>query len=479
MIIGEWTQDTMREVKLDEQNRVFKINGFLDCGSRANAAAGTFLFECDNPMDMQWGADGAFYLLTYGNGFNVISPDAGMYKWEYVKGKRPPKAVLTTDRTDGPSPLTVNFSSAGSLDEDPGDSIRFEWNFGDGSPISTEPNPTHTYTQRGRFTAVLTVFDSSGEKTSTSTIITSRQHDARRSRVDAPLDGGLFSFGDELAFKVTVTDPEDPSINCNDIQVKFVLGHDTHGHELISRTGCTRLPADRRQRRVARRQRVRRDQAVYTDKGAAGGVPPLTTHQPDPDPPEAPGGRARRHPVRDEHGDQHRRRGGRASRQPRDGDWLQLNGPFNLFQIDSVTFRVADVPPVGMAQPRVAGSPLAAIEVRHGLADRSDRDHREPGLDRQHRGRDGLVQPDVPDRAVRQARAVLRVPVGDRRRDRRQPVQPQLGRVRRQRRDASSRPTAPGDVGGDACRRRWRCRSARRRRSARSRRASRGPTTRA
>ena len=235
VIIGEWTQDTMREVKLDEQNRVLKINGFLDCGSRANAAAGTFLFECDNPMDMQWGADGAFYLLTYGNGFNVISPDAGMYKWEYVKGKRPPKAVLTTDKTDGPSPLTVNFSSAGSLDEDPGDSIRFEWNFGDGSPISTEPNPTHTYTQRGRFTAVLTVFDSSGEKTSTSTIITTGNTTPDGHASTAPLDGGLFSFGDELEFKVTVTDPEDPTISCDDIKVKFVLGHDTHGHELVSR----------------------------------------------------------------------------------------------------------------------------------------------------------------------------------------------------------------------------------------------------
>ena len=88
VIFGEWTQDTLREAKLDEQNRIQKINGFLDCGSRANAAAGTFLFECDNPMDLQFGADGAFYLLTYGNGFNVISPDAGMYKWEYVKGKR-------------------------------------------------------------------------------------------------------------------------------------------------------------------------------------------------------------------------------------------------------------------------------------------------------------------------------------------------------------------------------------------------------
>ena len=129
-------------------------------------------------MDLQFGSDGAFYLLTYGNGFNVISPDAGMYKWEYVKGKRAPKAVLTTDKTDGASPLTVNFSSAGSLDEDPGDSIRYEWDFGDGSPISTEPNPTHVYTQRGRFTAVLTVFDSSGEKTSTSTVITARQHRA-------------------------------------------------------------------------------------------------------------------------------------------------------------------------------------------------------------------------------------------------------------------------------------------------------------
>ena len=44
-----------------------------------------------------------------------------MYKWEYVKGQRAPKAVLTTDKTDGASPLTVNFSSAGSLDEDPGE----------------------------------------------------------------------------------------------------------------------------------------------------------------------------------------------------------------------------------------------------------------------------------------------------------------------------------------------------------------------
>ena len=109
--------------------------------AQAHRRAAPFPFECDNPMDMQFGADGSFYLLTYGDGFFNVNPDAGMYRWDYVKGQRAPKAVLTADKTDGPSPLTVNFSSAGSLDADPGDSIRFEWDFGDGSPISTEPEP--------------------------------------------------------------------------------------------------------------------------------------------------------------------------------------------------------------------------------------------------------------------------------------------------------------------------------------------------
>ena len=69
---------------------MFKINNTLDCGELGTG----FLFECDSPMDMQFGADGAFYLLTYGDGFFNVNADAGMYKWEYVKGQRAPRAVL-------------------------------------------------------------------------------------------------------------------------------------------------------------------------------------------------------------------------------------------------------------------------------------------------------------------------------------------------------------------------------------------------
>ena len=57
VILGEFTQDTLREIKLDSQNRIFKINKFLPCGA-AHQPDPAFPFECDNPMDMQWGADG-------------------------------------------------------------------------------------------------------------------------------------------------------------------------------------------------------------------------------------------------------------------------------------------------------------------------------------------------------------------------------------------------------------------------------------
>ena len=46
-------------------------------------------------MDMEFGPDGNFYLLTYGDGFFAINPDAAMERFEYVKGLRAPVAVLT------------------------------------------------------------------------------------------------------------------------------------------------------------------------------------------------------------------------------------------------------------------------------------------------------------------------------------------------------------------------------------------------
>jgi hypothetical protein len=77
-----------------------------------------------------------------------------------------PTALLTGTPQSGPSPLTVNFTGAGSTDPDPGDTIAsYTFDFGDGSPAVTQSSPTisHTYNVApGQYTAQLTVTDSHG-----------------------------------------------------------------------------------------------------------------------------------------------------------------------------------------------------------------------------------------------------------------------------------------------------------------------------
>jgi len=88
VVLGEFNLHTLREIVLDRQNHVQKINQFLNCTSQANLASNptpATPFECTNPMDMQFGADGNFYLMTYGSGFFNINPGAAIFKWSYVK----------------------------------------------------------------------------------------------------------------------------------------------------------------------------------------------------------------------------------------------------------------------------------------------------------------------------------------------------------------------------------------------------------
>jgi PKD repeat protein len=73
----------------------------------------------------------------------------------------PPYAVAGAN----PNPVfegsTITFSSAGSGDPGLEDSqnLVYEWDFGDGSPAATEPNPSHVYADNDTHIALLTVRD--------------------------------------------------------------------------------------------------------------------------------------------------------------------------------------------------------------------------------------------------------------------------------------------------------------------------------
>jgi PKD repeat protein/glucose/arabinose dehydrogenase len=365
IFFGEFTRDMLREIKLDSDGNVFKINNLLDCGGVGTAAAARADFECDNPMDMMFDEDGHFYLLSYGDGFFNINADAGMYRWDYVKGQRAPIVELSADPTDGQAPLTVQFSSEGSRDPDPGDSIRFEWDFdGNGTIDSVDPNPVHTYTANGVFTAQLTVHDSSGKSSAANATITVG-NTSPTITIETPVEGGLFAFGESVPFSVTVSDPEDGAIDCDRVEVTFVLAHDEHGHAGDTVNGCsgilTTIGDD-----VSHGGNVWGViSASYTDLGGAGGVPALTTV-------EQSNVRQKRQEVEfvlEQQGTNVQTTNdpdgsGQHRSSLSNGDWLALNGEINLVNTDGLTFRVSSN---NTSVP--AGQPMAAVEVRLGAPD--------------------------------------------------------------------------------------------------------------
>ncbi|GAA4713024.1 ThuA domain-containing protein [Phytohabitans rumicis] len=235
VFFGEFTRDKMFVMRTDGKGNLVGVEQFLP----------GFVF--DNLMEMEIGPEGNIYFLEYGDGFFRANPDAQLAVIRYVKGTRAPVAKLAATPTSGQAPLTVQFSSAGTFDPDPGESISYAWDFtSDGTVDSADPNPSHTYTANGVFTAKLTVTDSTGK-----TAVLTREivvgNTAPTVAVSSPLSGTFFEWGDQIPFTVTVTDPEDGAIDCSRVTVTFVLGHDTHGHGDTSTTGCTGVlpsPAD-------------------------------------------------------------------------------------------------------------------------------------------------------------------------------------------------------------------------------------------
>ena len=76
-------------------------------------------------------------------------------------GNRAPLVSLTVSTTSGEAPLDVAAEAAAS-DSD-GDVVAYAWTFGDGSSEDTAMNLTsHTYTQKGRYNACVTVTDDQG-----------------------------------------------------------------------------------------------------------------------------------------------------------------------------------------------------------------------------------------------------------------------------------------------------------------------------
>ncbi|HCT77831.1 MAG TPA: hypothetical protein DGT23_14825, partial [Micromonosporaceae bacterium] len=224
-LFGEWNQNKMYAFQVTPDGRsLVDINQLLTG------------MNVIRPMDLEFGPDGAMYLIEWGTGFGGNNADSGVYRIDYAAGDAAPIAIASGSPTSGPTPLTVNFSSAGSNDPG-GQPITYAWTFGDGG-TSTAANPSHTYTTAGNYTAQLTVRDPGG-RTGVANVPITAGNTAPTVNITFPFDGGVFGWGDQVRYTVTVSDPETPTIDCSRVTLQYFLGHDEHGHPIQSYTGCS------------------------------------------------------------------------------------------------------------------------------------------------------------------------------------------------------------------------------------------------
>ncbi|MFX4291247.1 PQQ-dependent sugar dehydrogenase [Streptomyces bohaiensis] len=236
--------------------------------------------DLSSVIDMEFGPDGALYILEYGKGYFSENEEARLARIDYIgkNGNHAPVPQVSADVTDGQAPLTVSFSSEGTTDPD-GDKLKYAWDFeSDGKIDSRKENPTHTFTENGVYRANLTVTDVGGKhrgKSASAEVRIVVGNEAPVVEFVTPQTGDEFSFGQLVNFEVKVTD--DQPVDCNRVTVTYILGHDDHGHPMTSAAGCTGSIRTS----LAGGHDPERDNlrgvfvASYTDPGEDG-LPPLT-----------------------------------------------------------------------------------------------------------------------------------------------------------------------------------------------------------
>lgn len=202
LFIFEWTRHWIKAVHLDSDSRIKSIEPLMP------------RHKFVRPTDMEFGADGALYVIEYGETWGV-NADSRLVRVEYIRGNRPPVVVAAAENNIGRQPLVVALSSKGTYDKDKEDRLSFEWRLikatDPNAPpriVSRDPEASVTIEEPGVYNMELVVTDSHGANDSASIPIL--VGNARPSiRFVEPQEGDFFDPDQSLHFQIQVTDFED------------------------------------------------------------------------------------------------------------------------------------------------------------------------------------------------------------------------------------------------------------------------------
>jgi cytochrome c len=197
LLVYEWSRHWVQVVHLDADGRPARIT-LLPGG-----------FDFVRPTDLDFGPDGALYVLEYGSTWDA-NADSRLSRIDHFAGNRPPRARARAENDVGAAPLEVLLDAGESSDRD-GDLLSFRWRLSPDGPVLSEAERASVlFREPGVFVVELEVSDPSGASTR-ATLPVRVGNSAPRVRFEAPLDGTFFDPGAPVAWTVRVDDEEDGS----------------------------------------------------------------------------------------------------------------------------------------------------------------------------------------------------------------------------------------------------------------------------
>jgi glucose/arabinose dehydrogenase len=229
LFFADYGQNWIRRLTFDANGNVSAVLNFEPADGSVDGPYGDIVFLTEGP-------DGALYYIDLGwddqGGPIGISR---IRRIRYVQQNLAPVAVAVANPTSGPVPLSVSFSSAGSLDPE-GQPLTYAWTFGDGG-TATEANPIHVYSSAGSYEVRLEVSD--GVNTTEALPIVVVVGGAPVPTITAPTDGSRFRAGDVITFAGSAVDPEDGALPATAFAWSIDFLHEGHVHPGPRYTGVT------------------------------------------------------------------------------------------------------------------------------------------------------------------------------------------------------------------------------------------------
>ena len=217
---GDYASGWIRRFRFDEANEPLEVLDF-------ESAAGGVVDITASPTT------GALYYIEW---------TAFLWKLQWVGvGSEPPIAVASLDTAFGPTPHAVQFQGDASSDPENAP-LSYEWDFGDGSPISNQANPSHVFSAPAgvptAYTVTLTVRDP-GLLESQATLLVAVNDTPPVVSIVSPIHGTLYPVGGvDLTYPLAASIQDAEQTGGFECRWTVALHHNTHNHSDPPILGC-------------------------------------------------------------------------------------------------------------------------------------------------------------------------------------------------------------------------------------------------